>query len=343
MRGRYEAKTINNRTIRCTLAITLVILATTMTVAAHGDYVVKVTTNNVTVSISGDLLQAVPNSSANNTADRFTKIPLFQFHLGDQNSSTISADLNTAFKQLSPTASVTQVVLDAVSNGTSVHYDLNFKVSGITNDHGTAESIDLKWKSFVITEDFKVGNITLNGAVPDYLGGQISAFARLSPATGPPLVERRMWYWNGELLPPNEVAPTVAGLFVLNFTGLSKPIETWTPSAELHSQSYLYKASTGFNLTQITQVIEAEGTTNFARDLIYKVNTVISAPWGSTASGDTLFFEGDPGWGNWIMVGAISSALIVLFATLVYENGLLRSQNNTRTRTGRRRPSTQQK
>lgn len=320
--------------MRAVPLIAFVLIVITTVSMARADYIVNVSNDAVAVTISGDVMQGVPNSSANYTADIFTKFPVFQV----QNSSVVATYLETAVRKLTPVASVSQIFFAASSNGTVVHYDLKFDIEGVSRDQGTAKWVDLTWRSFQIAEDFKIGNVTVNGAVPDYLGSQIAALAKLSASTGPPLVERRFWYLNGGFLPPDLVATTASTLLLLNFTTLSKPLEAWAATPDFAHQSFHYQMNTGFNLTQITQVSEPE-ITNFARDVVYKVKAVIDSPWGTTESGNSVVFEGSGSLAMWIMIGSVSCLVVLAMAAFFFERRLRLTYRSPRRDTNLRRPT----
>jgi len=312
------------------ITVLLLLSMSTLILDSHGEYVIKVSTGTASVNLSGDLVQAVPNSAANNTADPFQSFPPIRFHLENQNASILSPLVDSAIRKLSPGATTKGVTMDAKSNSTRIHYDLTFQINGLGSAHGIAEFTDLAWRSFVIQDDFKVNNQTVNGALADYLGKIISFYARAPEATAPPLVQRRTWYWNDQRIEQNEVVPTITGVMLLNFTGLSKPLETWTATIDPQHMLYKYRASTGFNLTRINAVIEPEGTTNLAQNVVHKVDATIEVPWEATPSGNGVIT--DNGWGASLMLTIIVSSGLILAGSFVFERRLRRPRNQIKDR-----------
>jgi hypothetical protein len=280
---------------------------------------VKVTDNNVTVKVSGDLRQAVPSSIANNTADPFGTLPIFAVHVLEQNSSRLSSSLQIALSQKNPKAYPSQVLLDATSNGTQYHYNLSFNVQGISAIRGDVETIDLSWRSFVFEQDFKLGNVSINSVLSAYLGSSIAYYAQLPTLTGPPNNIRRTWYLNNLQILNNAVPLSTQNLELLNFTSLNKPLQNWTISPKITSQSTVYTLDAGFNLTNIERINEPEGATNFARNAIYTMSATFEVPWNAVASNDTVIIEQPGSWSSWVMIGLVAGTVAVLVLSIVGE------------------------
>jgi len=282
-------------------------------------YQVKVTDDSVTVNVSGDLLQAVPSSIANNTADPFGTLPILTVHVPEQNSSRLSSSLQVALNQKNPNAYPSHVSLDATSNGTQYHFSLSFNVQGISTTRGDVETIDLSWRSFVFDQDFKLGNFSINSVLSSYLGSSIAYYAQLPALTGPPNNIRRTWYLNSKQILKDAVPPSIQSLELLNFTSLNKPLQDWTVSPKIASQSTIYTLDAGFNLTNIERITEPEGATNFARNAIYTMSATFEVPWNGVASNDTVIIEQRVSWSSLLMIGLVAATVAVLALSIVGE------------------------
>src|SRR3989442_4866426 len=95
------------------ITVLLLLSMSTLILDSHGEYGIKVSTGTASVNLSGDLVQAVPNSGANNTADPFHSFPPIRFHLENQNASILSPLVDNAIRQLSPAGTTEWVSMDA--------------------------------------------------------------------------------------------------------------------------------------------------------------------------------------------------------------------------------------
>ncbi len=319
--ARFVSVTIRQSRRRIISGVTIVVLISLVVSPlfislGRADYSVRLGEGGVSVHISADFIQGVPNISANNTADKFANIPLFRFYLQGQNSSIFANYLDNAIKARSPSAGATQVVLNAISNGTALHYELSFNVAGISTKDGV-ETVDLSWRSFVIKDDFGIGNVSINKVLPTYLQGMILLLAQRVASRI--LQEQLLWYVNNGLIPASQIGSAIRNLSLFNFTSLASPLQSWTSSLDVAGSLVRYQASTGFNLTFIDQITEAGETANFARDAIYKMKAIVEAPIGAVASGDTLTFETKGAWQSPLMLTSIVASLGLLVATTVVE------------------------
>src|SRR5437899_10000112 len=158
----------------------LVILLGSAITTVKGDYLVNVYQRGVIVRISGDLRQGVPNPPTVNTSDPFGRLPVFHVNLENTNVSSFTRILNKALRERTPTASMDQVTLGASSNGTYYHYDLGFDVTGIATTYADTVALDMSWRSFVLSDDYKAGNYSINTVVLTYLQDRILQLAQLT-------------------------------------------------------------------------------------------------------------------------------------------------------------------
>ena len=314
-------------------ALIILIVVAGLNTSAKGDYNVKVTYGIIPVRISGDLVQAVPNSSANNTADSFALLPTFAVRLQGDNASQLTSYLNNALRIRSTNAVASQVTLDSNSNGTVYHYNLSFSVAGVLVAHSDVDTVDLSWRSFAVGDDLKAGNASLNNVLPTYLLNRITLFAQLPQQTAPPNVIQRFWYWNNKTIRAAAVAPTVQNLVMFNFTGLSNPLQSWTIIPSIDRGIVQYRTETGFNLTFIERAIEPEGNTNFARDVVYKLGATVDVPWNALASNDTITLDGSGNWSALLMIALITSSVGLFMIIAFFERRL---QTPQKTISGRR-------
>src|SRR5215831_1376084 len=183
-----------------TITIVTLLFLLTFVASTHADYSITVSGNGSHVSIVGDLLQAVPSSAANNTAEPFDRLPVFTYHFSGDNASLFSNNLTSALRQRSTGALAEKVTLDTTSNGTNYHYGLSYDVSGISASQNDLDKIDLSWRSFALGGDFKQNGTSLNALVPAYLLSSLSLYSQLPASSPPPNIITRQWYFNRFIL-----------------------------------------------------------------------------------------------------------------------------------------------
>lgn len=319
-----------------TIALLLILAGQAAIVPATADYNVTVSNGGVTVHIHGDLLQAVNNPPLVNGSTAFGSIPVFRFRLEGGNSSAFSGALNNALREKSPAVSIDQVTLDTNSNGTNLHYDLSLKVLDDLNGRGDANTVNLGWRSFVIAGDLTVGNTSFNTIVPKYLESGISRYVQLSPSQQLPIKEVRRWWWNGQNVNREQVQPLIQNALLFNFTSLSAPLQTWNISPDFGSRILRYQSTTGFNLTFTNQITEVGEVGTLYTNAIYRMKATVEAPWGTTASGDTLVLESQVPWGVWLMLTLIIVSAGFLVGTIILERRFLRAPGSIKIRKSKR-------
>jgi len=297
----------------------LFLILTTLATTSHADYNVKILRNSAQVSIAGDLLQGVPSSSANNTAEPFGTIPVFFFHFTGENASLFSNNLTLALRQRNTGASAEQVTLDSSSNGTNYHYLLNFNVDGIFSGQSDVDTIDMSWKSFAIAGDFKQNGTSLNAVLPAYLLSSLNLYAQLPANSGQPRQIARQWYWNRFILQRGIVVSTMQDQLMFNYTGLNAPLQSWTATPDTASHTVRYRMMTGFNLTYIETFFDPEGNANFARDIIYKITATVDLPWNSVVTNNSVMVESPTALGPFVMLSIIISTIVILALVVLAE------------------------
>jgi hypothetical protein len=289
-----------------------------------GDYTLSVSGKGVAVQISGDLLQGVPDPPAINSSDPFGNIPIFKLHLDNANASSFTTVLNAALREKTSTPSLDHVVLDASSNGTFYHYNLGFDVNGISADHGDTIVVDLSWRSFVMRDDFKIGDYSVNAIVLTYLEGKILQLAQMTstPLNTPGIQHSLRWWWNGRIADRHQVGALSAAASMFNFTSLGLPLDKWRTTADSGREVMTYQTTSGFNLTFADQISEIGETATFWTNAVYNLKATITAPWGTVAAGDTLIFDTQTPWSIWLMLTAIAATVGLVVGSDLFERHL---------------------
>jgi len=322
-------------------AFILLVLLPALTLGVAADYNVNVSNGGVTVKISGDLLQGVPNPPLINSSDPFGQIPVFNLHLEGMNASSgtpLATFLNAALREKTPAASTDQIVFDANSNGTNYHYSLKFDVTGISTSRADTRRFDLSWKSFTVSDDLKTAGYNVNTVLQTYLQSRILQLAQLSSSPPrSPITHELAWWWNGRKVDRQSIGALASDTSMLNFTSLTSPVENWKIINDLDHAAIHYEARAGFNLTFADRITEVGEVGTFWTNAIYYLKTTIDAPWDSVASGDILIIGSSTPWSTWLMLATIIIS-VVAFAAITF----LERRFRGRPRVGRRIEKTRQ-
>jgi hypothetical protein len=292
-------------------ALLLALTASGCVVSSRADYTISISQSDVSVYISGVFAQGVPNSSANNTADIFAKIPVFHAVFQNDNATGLTRQLNDALAAKSAAVQASQLSLIVASNGTRLNYNMTFIVHGAVSFKGAFEKVDLAWRSFKIADEVSVGTISLNKVFPTYLQSQIQDFA--SQGGGSQVGGQLFWYFNNRRITFTLIPVVTKGLLLFDFQSLVTPLEGWDRTNDVQRGLMTLRANAGFNVTLIQQVSELEETTNFANDAIYTVTAVIHAPLTTIPSGNLLSFEGPGAPLQYELMAAIPIGLLGVF------------------------------
>src|SRR5215472_3022086 len=178
------------------ILVMLSIIAAGFVMSARADYNIAITPGEITVHVEGDFLQGVPSSLPNTTARSFGSIPAFNGYLSGQNASSLAQSLEQAVNAKTSGAHLAGVSFAANSNSTTMHYDLEFIVSGTSSKTNYAERVNLAWRAFVTEDDFKISSISVNKLFPTYLEQNLVTLANAQSQIGVRVTTRI--FLNGE-------------------------------------------------------------------------------------------------------------------------------------------------
>ena len=300
-----------------TLLIILV-AASLLTIPVRADYAIIIAKGNVSVDIAGDFAQGVPLPSINDTSI-FTNIPVFHSRLQGTNASILSTELSDAVKTKLSSASVTNANFKADSNGTLLHYELSFNVANVSRTSNGLERVDLSWRNFAINGDFGASGISINRILPNYLQPYI---VTQTQSTGSPsgVQEVRNWYLDARATPASDIPERTIGLTLFNFSSLGQPLGEWSIQRDFSKSQVLLESSTGFNLTYVIRITEAESTSYFAFDAVNRLKVAIQAPLPLQVNDDGLVFDtGTAAWRPQLMLASVAAGLALLVGTYVFE------------------------
>ncbi|HZD11974.1 MAG TPA: hypothetical protein VE177_00440, partial [Candidatus Binatus sp.] len=189
---------------------------------------------------------------------------------------------------------------------------------------GDTAKVDMGWRSFAVTDDVKLGNVSLNFVLPNYLSNIIRSLVEL-PNQQAPIQITRIWTWDGHIVQRASVGQLIQTASLFNFSSLNTSLENWRTSQDPASQITTYQATTGFNLTYAERFVEVGESGTAFSNALYNLRTIIQAPWNTVASGNTLIIESKTTWSQWIMLSLIIASAGIFGSTLFLQRRFNRS------------------
>jgi hypothetical protein len=306
------------------ISLSIALAISSMVVSGRADFAVTLASDKIRVQISGDFLQGVPSSLPNTTARIMGYIPFFRGTLIGTNATFLQTLLTRAIVGKSREASVTGLSFAANSNTTTMHYDLNFTVSGVSTTNNLVEKIDLAWRSFAIREDFGIGGVSINRIFPSYL--QQNFVLHAQPPVPGPLQLTKQIYVNDQFVPLSQAPSRTQTLLLFNFSSLTLPLQKWATTRPTVSTIMLH-AKTGLNVTVIETLTEQAERASVYYDAVNKLDVTVEVPYTSSISNDQVALEtGSAAAIYELMIALVIICPAVLFSTVITEKRLSRNR-----------------
>ncbi len=305
-------------TLLCSATVIIMLATSLLAVSARADYAISIAQGNVSVDIAGEFVQGVQLPTINDTSI-FAGIPVFSSRLQGTNTSVLAAGLSDAIRAKASSARVTGVKFSADSNGTRMLYELSFNVADASTTTNGLETVDLSWRNFAIEGDFGANGVSINRIVPNYVYTNILGLAQPTPSpTG--IQEVKSWYLDHRSILASRVPAETVGLTLFNFSSLAQPLGEWSIQRDLSKSQVLLQSSTGFNLTYVVRITEAETTSYIAFDAINNLKVSIQAPLPLQITDNSLVFDtGAASWKPQLMLASIGAGLALLIGTYLVE------------------------
>lgn len=296
---------------------------------ARAEYSLKVASSSVSVHISGDLDQGVASQLPNSTARPIGTIPQFNGHLAGDNTTQLAGLLTSSIKQKTSNAEVSLSSFSANSNGTSLHYDMEFEVDNISSSNGYGENVDLAWRSFVVASDFGIGSFSINRVFHFYLEKSLLSLVQ-STIPGPVQVVTSLVV-NDKRIAISDASSHTDNLRIFNFSSLDTPLRSWETIRRPLPSNIILESLAGFNVTYLETITESGERANVDFNAVYSVNATIEAPFTSIISDDKLFLEsGGAALANWVMLSVVTASLVVFVSAFLIEKRLLKTLSRSR-------------
>jgi len=285
-------------------------------------YSVSLEDSSISVRILDDLRQGVPNPAANDTQVFTDELPKVSFVLVGPNATEVESALSLNIKSKSPQAALVGFYLAVSSNGSWVHVDMRFEVTGAITGPQEFQRADLSWRSLLLSEDLKEGNFSFNLLGSNYFAEPVENLAQPSTL---PVAQTRRWYFNGLARTPTQVFADVGSMSLFNYTSLSKPLESWQREIDYSPLGTKFSTRGGFNLTFLGTIREPGEEFTQAFTAVYNPEVVIEVKGLAEANGDFLNIETGKGFpAEMLMLTLVVAIPIPGVATYVYERRITR-------------------
>ncbi len=321
-------------------ALLIVFLALSLSLSfpsVFATYNIQPGASSVKVEILDDVRQGVPNPAANDSRVFTEEIPKVSFILTGANASDVESALSLSVRSKSPQATVGSLYLQVSSNGSWVHIDMRFDVLGVVSGSQEFKRADLSWRSFLLTENFKVGNFSYNLLGSTYFAEPVGF---LSEPSGLPVANVRRWYFNGLARTPGQVAADVGSMSLFNFSSLSKPLENWRREFDLGGVETRLSSIGGFNLTFLGTIREPGEEFTQAINAVYSPQVLLKVHGLAEAKGDVLYIDTGNGYPpESFMLTIVFAVALLGLATFMYERRVQRRPTVRKERLSRNRRS----
>jgi len=203
-----------------------------------------------------------------------------------------------------------------------LNVSLTFNVAGVQTEDSGRVSVDLSWKSFRVESDIDAGGFEANNIGPRYLVD----IARDIVASQPPTSEfvTIVYVADSHQVVATRFPVQVTRIATLNFTRLTAPISQWeSPFAPLsQTKTWTFQGpQLGMSITRIIREPELDAGISYG--LFYTYRAEVTAPFSSSANGDTVTFADVSELPEALMGLTIVAAIATGSGTFLFERRVL--------------------
>ena len=250
---------------------------------------VQIQTDGVTVKIESSIYQ------------NMTVFPQSRFSLSDENLTDASDKFESAIKAKCPQASVRTFSMNAISNNTWMNVSVRLELVGLQSRRGDVLEINCTWKSFVIRQDIRVGNVSLNLVGQNYILPIVEKYGNRTET---------IFYKRGTMPLTLPMARNEAGNATLfQFTSFELPVEKWSKTYNFSTQSTTWEYSTQPALDLLIKFKEDNVTKHLRAEIDPKAT--ITARGHATVKGDMIALDVSQGFSEIAMIGIVVTLVTV--------------------------------
>jgi len=219
-----------------------------------------------------------------------------------------------AIRERSPNASLHDLHVRFSGNVSHLNVTLDFRIGDIAYRRGSTLVVDCVWKAFVLRKDIVTGNFSLNSVGRTLLRPIMEKFSNITSAR---------FFLNKTVSVSPEVAfPRVGNATLLNFVGLSAPLERWSKSYNVteHRTTWKFEAVPTLDFAMSTK----EGNTTLNFYAIIDPVAEISISTYARAEGNEILVGERTGFEELGMAAVIVILFVVGVTAANHERRLLR-------------------
>lgn len=260
--------------------------------AQSSEVSIQIQTDSLIVNVESSIYQ------------NMTIFPQSRLIFAGENLTDASTKFENAIRVKAPQASVKGFLMSATMNGTWMKVTVRLELVGVQSRRGDVLDINCTWKSFVVREDIRVGNISLNLVGENYILPLVEKYGNMTGTI----------FYKRETMPMTlPMARNEAGNATLfEFTSFEQPIEEWSKTYNFSSQSTTWQFSAQPTLDLLIRFKEDNVTKNIRAQIDPKAT--ITAKGHATVKGDIVTLDISQGFGESAMIGIV----IALFAIAVF-------------------------
>lgn len=185
---------------------------------------------------------------------------------------------------------------------------------------------DMSWMALRLNDDLVVANTPFNRLGQDYLLNAIQPFVNFTPTSD----RTQLMKVNGQTILKIGYQPIVSAIVLFDMSALTTPLEDWSHSISLDSQTWTSPENGGFSFTSTqhflsenSQIVYLEGAT---------VSAQFSAPMNAVARGNTLVVDFTGGVWDQIGLVTIIGSIGLLTTTVIIDRRLTGAYGQKRRR-----------
>jgi len=256
---------------------------------------IQIQTDGVMVKIESSIYQ------------NMTVFPQSMFSLSGENLTDASSKFESAVRAKCPQASVKEFSMNVTSNTSWMNVSVRLELVGVQSRRGDVLDINCTWKSFMIRQDIRFGNVSLNLVGQSYVLPQVERYGNRTET---------IFYKRGTMPMTLPMARNEAGNATLfEFTSFELPVEKWSKTYNFSTQSTKWE----FNGQPTLDLMIKFKEDNATKHLLAKIDpkATITARGHATAKGDMITLDLSQGFSEVAMIGIVIALFVItIFARI---------------------------
>ena len=250
---------------------------------------VQIQTDSLTVKIESSIYQ------------NMTAFPESRFTLSGESLTDASGKFESAIRAKCPQASVRAFSMNAAMNSSWMNVSVGFELVGVQYGRGDIVDINCSWKSFVVKQDIRVGNISLNLVGQSYVLPLVKEYGNRTET---------IFYKRGTMPMTLPMARDEAGNATLfEFTSFQVPVEKWSKTYNFSTQSTTWEFSAQPVLDLVIKFKEDNVTKHIRAEIDPKATII--ARGHATVKGDVITLDVSEGFSEVAMIAIIVTLLTI--------------------------------